>query len=160
MFRKVAAVYTLDQRRLIVWFAGGEARIFDASSLITEGGSFVALADPALFARVHVAAEGFGISWDDKLDLTGNELYRASEPAELPDDERARILTEVAHARKERGFSQQRLEEAAGVRQPIIARLEAGSTAPRLDTLVKVLAPLGKTLKVVDLAEAHNPRSA
>lgn len=158
MFRKVAAVHALDRHKLVVWFAGGEARIFDASSLMAEGGPFAALADFALFERVHVAAEGFGISWNDELDLTGNELYRTSEPVELTDDERTRILAEVVRARKESGFSQQRLEEAAGVRQPIIARLEAGSTAPRLDTLVKLLAPLGKTLKVVDLAEAHASR--
>ena len=39
-----------------------------------------------------------------------------------------------------------------GVRQPVIARMETGASAPRLDTLMKVLAPLGKTLRVVDIA--------
>ncbi|MBR0088844.1 MAG: helix-turn-helix domain-containing protein [Clostridia bacterium] len=43
------------------------------------------------------------------------------------------------------------LEELSGVKQPIIARMEAGKTNPQLDTIPKVLAPLGKTLAVVPL---------
>ena len=44
-----------------------------------------------------------------------------------------------------------KLEELSGVKQPIIARMEAGKTNPQLDTMLKVLAPLGKTLAVVPL---------
>ena len=43
------------------------------------------------------------------------------------------------------------LEELSGVRQPVIARMENGSTSPQLDTVLEVLAPLGKTLYVGDL---------
>ena len=39
----------------------------------------------------------------------------------------------------------------SGVKQPVIARMEKGKTNPRLDTVLKVLAPLGKTLQVVPL---------
>ena len=39
------------------------------------------------------------------------------------------------------------------IKKPVIARMESGKTAPRLDTLLKLLAPLGKTLKIVDLAD-------
>ena len=39
----------------------------------------------------------------------------------------------------------------SGVKQPIIARMEKGYTSPQLDTLLKVLAPLGKTLAIVPL---------
>jgi len=39
----------------------------------------------------------------------------------------------------------------SGVKQPIIARMEKGSTSPQLDTVLKVLAPLGKTLYIGDL---------
>ena len=41
--------------------------------------------------------------------------------------------------------------ELIGERQPIIARMEKGSTSPQLETILKVLAPLGKTLAVVPL---------
>jgi predicted transcriptional regulator len=40
-----------------------------------------------------------------------------------------------------------------GVKQPVIARLEHGTTDPQLSTLLKVLAPLGKTLAIVPLQD-------
>ena len=39
----------------------------------------------------------------------------------------------------------------SGVKQPVIARMESGATSPQLETILKVLAPLGKTLAVVPL---------
>ncbi|MBQ3398089.1 MAG: helix-turn-helix domain-containing protein, partial [Synergistaceae bacterium] len=51
----------------------------------------------------------------------------------------------------EKGISQKDLEELSGVKQPIIARMEKGSTSPRLSSVLKVLAPLGKTLAVVPI---------
>jgi len=50
-----------------------------------------------------------------------------------------------------RGISQKKLEAMSGVKQPIIARMEKGSTNPQLDTVLKVLVPLGKTLYIGDL---------
>ena len=59
----------------------------------------------------------------------------------------------MVKARKERGLSQKQLEELTGVKQPVIARMENGSTTPNLSTILKVLAPLGKTLYIGDLKE-------
>ena len=64
---------------------------------------------------------------------------------------RESLIGELIKARHEKGISQKRLEELSGVKQPIIARMEKGSTSPQINTLLKVLAPLGKTLAVVPL---------
>ncbi len=64
---------------------------------------------------------------------------------------RVALISELIKARQEQGISQKKLEELSGVKQPIIARMEAGKTNPQLDTILKVLAPLGKTLAVVPL---------
>ena len=64
---------------------------------------------------------------------------------------RTEIMLELKRARNERGISQKKLEEISGVRQTVIARMERGSTSPQIDTLLKVLASLGKTLYVGDL---------
>jgi len=68
-------------------------------------------------------------------------------------DLRVAVMIEIAKARKERGITQARLEELSGVRQPIIARMERGTTTPQIDTILKVLAPLGMTLAVVPLEQ-------
>jgi predicted transcriptional regulator len=53
-------------------------------------------------------------------------------------------------------LTQKELEAVSGVRQPVIARLERGSTDPQLSTLIKVLASLGKTLAIVPIeAKMH-----
>lgn len=64
---------------------------------------------------------------------------------------RVALIGELIKARQEKGLSQKKLEELSGVKQPIIARMEKGITSPQLDTVLKLLVPLGKTLAVVPL---------
>lgn len=64
---------------------------------------------------------------------------------------RAALIGEFIKARQAKGISQKRLEELSGVKQPVIARMEKGSTSPQIETVLKVLAPLGKTLAIVPL---------
>ena len=73
-------------------------------------------------------------------------------PEEILESElRVDLIGELIKARQEKGFSQKKLEELSGVKQPVIARMEKGQTSPQLDTILKVLAPLGKTLAIVPL---------
>ena len=64
---------------------------------------------------------------------------------------RVALMVELSNARHEKGLSQRKLEELSGVRQPVIARMENGTNSPQLDTVLKVLGALGKTLYIGDL---------
>lgn len=90
---------------------------------------------------------GFPV-WDETFD---KEHFTAEEIAES--DMRVAIITELVKARQEQGISQRQLEEMSGVKQPQIARMERGDANPQLDTLLKVLAPLGKTLAIVPISQ-------
>ena len=92
-----------------------------------------------------------GLSWDDfeKATFTPEEIAASNL--------RVALVSEIINSRKEKGLSQKQLEEISGVRQPIIARLERGTTDPQLSTIVKVLAPLGKTLAIVSLDTDGTP---
>jgi predicted transcriptional regulator len=79
------------------------------------------------------------------------ELYTAEEIAES--DLRVAIIGELIKARQDKNISQRELEKLSGVKQPIISRMEAGETNPQIDTVLRVLAPLGKTLAVVPLQQ-------
>ena len=85
---------------------------------------------------------------DDVLEFM-NSILTPEEIAES--DLRVAIIGEIIKARQEKGSSQKKLEELSGVKQPIIARMEKGTTSPQIDTILKVLLPLGKTLAVVPL---------
>ena len=89
-----------------------------------------------------------GCNWGD----VRKELFTKEEIAES--DLRVALIGELIKARKEQGISQRELEELSGVRQPVIARMENGNTTPNLSTVLKVLAPLGKTLYIGDLKKA------
>jgi DNA-binding XRE family transcriptional regulator len=92
--------------------------------------------------------DAIGSSWEDlRLVLLSPEERAASQL-------RVAMMIELANARAEKGISQKKLEAMSGVKQPIIARMEKGSTKPQLDTILKVLAPLGKTLYIGDLPKA------
>lgn len=89
-----------------------------------------------------------GGTWDELQ----KELFTQEEIA--ASNLRVALIGELIKARQEQGLSQKKLEELSGVRQPIIARMEKGNTSPQLDTVLKVLAPLGKTLAIVPLENA------
>ncbi|SCY32426.1 Helix-turn-helix [Pseudobutyrivibrio sp. AR14] len=78
-----------------------------------------------------------------------SELFTPEEIAES--DLRVALMGELVKARKEQGISQRKLEELSGVKQPVIARIENGSSNPQLETIIKLLAALGKTLAVVPM---------
>jgi DNA-binding XRE family transcriptional regulator len=76
-------------------------------------------------------------------DLTHDEIAESKA--------RAAIMWELIQARNEKKISQRKLEELTGVRQTTITRIESGKNSPSVDTMIKVLAPLGKTLAVVPI---------
>lgn len=90
---------------------------------------------------------GFPI-WDEEFD---KEHFTPEEIAES--DMRASLICAMVEARQEKGLSQRDLEEISGVKQPQIARMERGDANPTLDSLLKVLAAMGKTLAIVPLTQ-------
>ena len=84
-----------------------------------------------------------GSSWEDLQ----KQLFT---PEEIEESEvRVAIINEMIKAREENGITQKQLEAMSGVKQPVISRMEKGTTDPQLSTVLKVLNSLGKTLQVV-----------
>lgn len=59
------------------------------------------------------------------------------------------LIGKLVEAREAKGLSQRDLAEISGVKQPAIARMESLRSTPQIDTLFKVLSPLGYTLSIV-----------
>lgn len=92
--------------------------------------------------------EHLGDSWSDLR----KELFTPEEIAAC--DLKVAVINEIIKAREENGLSQRQLEKISGVKQPVIARMEKGTSTPQLKTILRLLAPLGKTLKVVPIEPA------
>ena len=86
-----------------------------------------------------------GRSWEE----FEKDIYTADEIRES--DLRVSLISEFIRARDELGISQKKLEELSGVKQPIIARMEKGYSNPQIETVLKLLAPMGKTLAIVPI---------
>ena len=153
MFNKIKTVYPVGKTKLLAFFADDDPRLYDVAPLMDKWHVFAQLRDPTLFQKVKVDAGGYGISWNDDIDLSSDEIYNNGEAFEIVVKEVRRVVSEAKEARAAACVSQAQLGEASGIKQPVIARMESGRTIPRLDTLLKLLAPLGKTLKIVDLAD-------
>lgn len=93
------------------------------------------------------------ITNNDKKFTTWEEIEsEIFTPEEIAESKlRVELIGEIIKARKEKGLSQRELEQISGVKQPIIARMENGTSVPNLKTVLKVLSSLGKTLYIGDL---------
>ena len=59
------------------------------------------------------------------------------------------LIRAVVKAREQNGLTQKQLSELCGVKQPIIARLERAMHSPQINSIIRILQPLGYTLAVV-----------
>lgn len=76
MFQKVKKVQPLPDYVLLITFVTGERKKYDVKPLFDKWEPFKALvSNVGLFEQVTVDAGGYGISWNDDIDLSGNELY-------------------------------------------------------------------------------------
>lgn len=91
-------------------------------------------------------------SWEsirtEKLASMTAEERRRYEHRKAEVGRAVRVGLEVKARREAAGLSQRQLAEIVGIRQPNIARLEAGDVLPTLGTLDRIADALGLTLEV------------
>ena len=71
---KIATVRAIGPTRLLIRFRNGEQKVYDCGALVSRP-EFQLLASPAFFRAVHVDVGGYGISWNDDIDLSEYELW-------------------------------------------------------------------------------------
>ena len=66
-----------------------------------------------------------------------------------------KLIGKMIEAREKQGLTQRDLAKISGVKQPAIARIESLCSTPQLDTLLKVLIPLGYSLEIIPLQKEN-----
>lgn len=145
MSNNIIVANPLSDNCLVVWFENGICKRYEAHELGTE--------DDGSLQHIHVQDDGSCIILSDGIEITADELLSKGENANYVEDEKRRLLKNLSEIRREASFSQTRLGEAAGIRQSVISRIEGCEISPQINTLLKLLAPLGKTLAIVDLKD-------
>ncbi len=93
---------------------------------------------------------------DNKLYITLKELeeeLNITPEQEVEIQLQMDLMDAVIEARKSNKLTQRELGKKTGIKQSAIARIEKLSTSPQINTLIKLLYPLGYTLRVVPLDE-------
>lgn len=63
----------------------------------------------------------------------------------------ASIVSAIIEKRNELGYSQRELAEICGLPHSSVARIEACVVKPKVETLIKIMKPLGLTLSAVSI---------
>jgi hypothetical protein len=80
---RILSVVPLEAFRLKVGFSDGTGKVYDCGPLLSRQ-AFLPLKDESLFRSVKVDPGGFGISWNDDLDLSEYELWTNGKIAKEP----------------------------------------------------------------------------
>ena len=87
MFHKVKCVNALPDYKLSVQFAEGVTKIYDVSVLFEKHNMFLPLKEtPVLFGEVIVDQGGYGVIWNDDIDISCDELWENGVAIETPFD--------------------------------------------------------------------------
>lgn len=76
MFHKVKEVKPLSDYNLLVVFTTGECKNYNVKPLLEKLEAFKSLSEVKnLFEQVQVDSGGYGIFWNDDIDLSSEELW-------------------------------------------------------------------------------------
>lgn len=155
MFAKITSLATLPEYTLLAGFSTGEYRLFDLKPYIDKYKPFQALKDVnGLFEQAKIDVGGYGVVWNDELDVSADGIYEKGSPCQEPQNvntHKTQIIEQLVKTRIGAGISQKQLEALSGIAQPCIARTEKGTNDPQLTTVLKMLEPLGFTLEIKKL---------
>lgn len=86
MFHKIKNVTPLQDFKLSIQFAEGITKIYDMKKLIENNKLFTDLKDIYLFNSVEVDIGGYGLIWNDDIDISCDELFENSKKIDTPFD--------------------------------------------------------------------------
>lgn len=147
---KARKVYPLDGLVIGVLFADGTFKKYDLEPLCKKWPVFKSLYHRDLFETAHIEAGGYGIVWNEDVDIAAEEIYLHG--TEWPDAPRqdapvAELVAQFRELRKAAKLTQQDVSNKTGIQQANIARMENGGRTPNLETLLQLGKALGYTLE-------------
>ena len=75
MFHKIIKVEPLKKQILKIYFKNGKVKYYDMNKAIREIEALKPLKNENIFKKDFVDIGGYGIVWDNVMDIAGEELY-------------------------------------------------------------------------------------
>lgn len=151
MTHRIREIKTLNDFVILVVFQDGVEKQYDMKNLFTELPQFQVLETiHGLFETVKVDIGGCGISWNDELDLSSDELWSQGETTGVIHeiDALSEVGVNLAMARDRAGITQKELAERTNVYQGDISKIERGLSNPSVKTLQRLAEGMGMKIKI------------
>jgi hypothetical protein len=81
-YPRIRSVKPRQGKTLLVTFDNGDQKVYDCTPLL-EGKAFRPLEDDSIFRCAHADPHGYGVVWNDDIDLSESEIWlngRTAEP--------------------------------------------------------------------------------
>ncbi len=151
MTNKIISAVGKDDFSLEVEFMNGDVKKYDMDYMLTQYPQFQTLKDnKKLFEAVRVDVGGYGVSWNDELDLDAQTIWEEGILIEVPKkvqpDINRLLAYRLALAREATGMTQKELAEKTGIYQADISKIERGLANPSVSTLNRLAEGLNMNL--------------
>ena len=77
MIPRIKSIVIKDEYKLLINFTNNKQKLYNVSRLFTID-EFKPLMNPVLFQQAKVDAGGYGISWNDDIDISEHEAWSNS----------------------------------------------------------------------------------
>lgn len=151
MTHRIKEVESKENFMIEAVFFNGQIVQYDVKSLFLVFPQFQMLEDnQELFKNVKVDQGGYGISWNDELDLDAETIWEDGILIEMqiPSDINHLLAYKLTLERERANMTQKELAEKTGIYQADISKLERGIGNPSVSTLKRLADGLGLDLQI------------
>ena len=151
MTHRIKSVQPLENFVLLAVFQNGVEKKYDMYRLYPVFPQFKAFENvPGLFNQVKVDAGGYGVSWNDELDLDAEDIWEDGIETGIhhETDIACSLAENLVKSRDMSGMTQKQLSEITGIYQGDISKIERGLANPSLSTLKRLADGLGMKLEI------------
>lgn len=151
MIHKIKEVRPLDNFVILVMFKNSVEKEYDTKQLFDRFPQFEAFENErGLFEKVAVDVGGYGIVWNDELDLAAEEIwYNGKLTGKVHEiDIMSQLGVNLTKARDFANMTQKELSEKTRIYQGDISKIERGNANPSVQTLQRLAEGMGMKLKI------------
>lgn len=151
MTHRIKEVKPLEKYTILAVFQNGIEKTYDMRELYPVFPQFRDFEKiPGLFEQVKVDVGGYGIYWNDFLDLDAEDIWEDGKetgnvrPISIEDQ----LAVALTQARITAGLTQKQLAEKTGIYQADISKIERGLSNPSIQTLQRLADGMGMNIKI------------
>lgn len=151
MIHRIKFVKPLDDLKILVVFRNGVETKYDITQLYNKFPQFKQLEkESELYKAVTVDVGGYGVVWNDELDLDAEEIWQDGVRTGIVYDVdiKLAVAESLIEARNSIGMTQKQLSESAAMYQSDISKIENGTANPSVQTLKRIADAMDMMVKI------------